>query len=779
MNFSFARLLRTAFRNKGLTLINITGLSVGLAVAMFLLVYLSFEFSYDKHFKDADRIYRVISIGKGQNEVMTIPLTLYQECDQLLKEVPEVEYAARLFRQGGGIFETEEQVVLNIEGYVVDSSFLNIFDFPVVYGQLEGALNSVNQCVITRKYAEAFFGSGVNPVGKTLTHKEEKKNYQISAVIEDIPENTHFKFDILTKLIDLGYGSAEYLTYLKFKSGIDMPLAIQKAEEVTKGVLETSFAGMGYTFSSLVEPVASIHFSSPVTFDLKPKGNTSNLLFVSLVVLFILGIAISNFISLYIIQGEKRASEISIRKTNGAMRKSILSLLFGETFFVTFIAFVLAVILYYSCSEWFARFIHFNLPPDSGLTGKMWGNFVLLFVVVAILAGGYPAYYLSRFTPIDLIRKAVTRKYKLTAASVVLQFSIVIFCISALGVVMRQLDYVRNLPLGFEADQVLTAFVNSDIQQYEVLRNELMQYPEITEVGVGQGNIISGWSGGALRLPAQAEKDQIGVDERRIGPGFMNVFRVPVLEGRNFTNNWEAEKDNIILSESTVAALGLENPLGQKVISGMHTFTVIGVAKDIHYTSAHEKIGKMAYTFYATDYWNVSVRYKVGEYQQAKEKLSNVLKKLYPGEPFSVNTIRDQIQYMYVQDEVVARILSGGTIIAITLALLGLLALSGFVARQKRKEISVRRVMGAQVKDIIWGLNGYIIVRILPAIPLGIALSYYIMKGWLRNFAYALPLSWWIFAAALCITLFIVVLTIFYQSIRSATANPVNALKSE
>lgn len=175
MNFSFARLLRTAFRNKGLTLINITGLSVGLAVAMFLLVYLSFEFSYDKHFKDADRIYRVISIGKGQNEVMTIPLTLYQECDQLLKEVPEVEYAARLFRQGGGIFETEEQVVLNIEGYVVDSSFLNIFDFPVVYGQLEGALNSVNQCVITRKYAEAFFGSGVNPVGKTLTHKEEKK----------------------------------------------------------------------------------------------------------------------------------------------------------------------------------------------------------------------------------------------------------------------------------------------------------------------------------------------------------------------------------------------------------------------------------------------------------------------------------------------------------------------------------------------------------------------------------------------------------------------------
>lgn len=187
----------------------------------------------------------------------------------------------------------------------------------------------------------------------------------------------------------------------------------------------------------------------------------------------------------------------------------------------------------------------------------------------------------------------------------------------------------------------------------------------------------------------------------------------------------------------------------------------------------------MAYTFYATDYWNVSVRYKVGEYQQAKEKLSNVLKKLYPGEPFSVNTIRDQIQYMYVQDEVVARILSGGTIIAITLALLGLLALSGFVARQKRKEISVRRVMGAQVKDIIWGLNGYIIVRILPAIPLGIALSYYIMKGWLRNFAYALPLSWWIFAAALCITLFIVVLTIFYQSIRSATANPVNALKSE
>lgn len=780
MNYSFSQLLRTAFRNRGLTLINIAGLSVGLAISLFLLVYLNFEFSYDEHFPDADRIYRVLARGENQQEVMTVPLTLYEVGDRLSKEIPEIEYAARLFRKGGGIFETEKETKLSLKGYMVDSSFLDIFRFPVLYGQLEGALNSSDRCVITRKYAEAFFGEGVNPVGKSLIDSQDKKIYQVSAVIGNIPENTHFSFDILTKLSDLGYGSMEYLTYLKFKPGVDIPAAVAKSEEVAKKIFEAKFAGMGYTFSSIVEPVVSIHLSSLSNFDLKEKANKSNLVFIVLVVIFILGIAICNFVSLYIIQGEKRANEISVRKTNGAMRRSIVGMLFSETFLVTFIAFLLALGLYFTGAEWFARLINFHIPQEAGLSWGMWGSFVGVFLGVALLAGGYPAYYLSRFSPLNLIRKTAVRKYKLTAASVVVQFSVVIFCVSALGVVMRQLHYVKEMPLGFKSENILTTYVNSDIKSYETLRAELLQYPEIKRVAVAQGSIVSGWSGGGLRLPSQSQEDgQNNLDQRRVGPGFMELYQIPILQGRSFSDNQEAEKSNIILSESIVSALGLEDPVGQKVIAGNETYTIIGVAKDIHYTSAHEKGEKMYYTFYATDYWNLSISYEAGKYEEAREHFLSVLKARYPGDPLFISTIRSEIDDMYVQDEVTGRILTSGTLVAIVLALLGLLALSGFVAQQKRKEIGVRRVLGAQVGEIVFDMNRYIVLRILPAIPLGLVSSYYLMNRWLDSFEYSIPLSWWIFGASLLVTLLIAVLTILYQSIRSATANPVNALKSE
>lgn len=777
--YNFSRLFRTAFRNKGLTFINIFGLGTGLAVALFLLVYLHFEFSFDKHFKDSDRIYRVLSVWEEGGDATNYPINFGILASTIMKEVPEVEAASRLYTWGTMALKYENGDKASVKPYLVDSSFLDIFSFKPLYGSLEGALNAPGSCVITRSTADRFFGVGSNPVGKILIDEDNKETLEVKAVIENIPENTHFNFDLLAKLPEFGWGGLEYYTYVKFRPEVNYAVAIEKCNEVNKKLLDTRFANFNSKFESITEPLNEIHTATRASFDLSTTASKSNLFFIVIVTIFILAIALSNFISLYIIQGEKRATEISVRKTNGAERKSIIRMLFVETTMVTLLAFVWAIVVYYVFSGMFSVLINFNMPSDVGVTGTMWIYFVLLFVLVSLIAGGYPAYYLSRFSPIELVRKTVTRKYKLTATSVVIQFSVVIFCISALFVVWRQLDYMRKMPLGFNPDDILTVEMGSNIKKYEGIRSDLLQYPEITDLAMGQGHPLSGCSGQGLHRTDQTDQESISIDERRTGPGYFRIYQIPILAGRELKYEDQMDSAGIVLTETTAAALELKDPVGKKVMFNGMPMTVVGIAKDIHYGSAREKIGKLVYTAYSSYSWMMGVRYKSGKFRQAKEAVANVMKKHFEGVPYSAFLMKDVVNNQYRQDEITSRILVSGSLLAIVLALLGLMALMGFVAHQKRKEISVRRVMGAQVGTVIYDLNRYILIRILPAVPIGIILSYYAMYRWLQNFAYATTLSWWIFGGALVLTLLIVILTVLYQSIHAAMANPVDALKME
>lgn len=779
MNFiqTFGRLCRAAFRNKGLTFINIFGLGTGLAVALFLLLYLQFEFSYDRHFKDADRIYRVLSVWK---EDANHPINLDVLASTLAKEVPEVETASRLYTWGTMNLKYENGEAAPVKSYMVDSSFLDIFSFTPVCGNLEGALNSPNTCVITRSTADRFFGVGSDPVGKSLQYASYQVSLEVKAVIEDIPQNTHFRFDLLTKLPEFGYGGLEYYTYLKLRPGADPAAAAEKCNKINVNLLDARFGdSFDASFESITEPLTEIHTATRASYDLSAPASKSNLIFIVVVTLFILAIALSNFISLYIVQGEKRATEISVRKTNGAERRTIVGMLFAETTLVTSAAFLFAIMLYNTFAGMLAGLINFNMPEEVGISGTMWGCFAALFVAVSLVVGGYPAYYLSRFSPVDLIQKSVTRKYKLTAASVVVQFSVVIFCISALFVVWRQLDYMKKMPLGFNPDNVLAVGVGGNIRTYEGIRSDLLQYPEITEVAMGHGHPFSGCSGQSLRRMDQTDKESITIDERRSGPGYFRTYEIPVLEGRELKYENRMDSAGILLTETTLAAIGLEDPVGKKVMFNSKPMTVVGVAKDIHYGSARTKIGRLVYTAYATYFSILGIRYQPGEYQQARAHVAEVMKKHFEGVPYAAVQLRDVADNMYSQDEITSRILMSGTVLAILLALLGLMALMGFVARQKRKEISIRRVFGAQVSSVVYGLNRYVLVRILPALPIGVGLGYYAMHRWLQNFAYAIELSWWLFGGALLLTVVIVLLTLLYQSIRSAMTNPVDALKTE
>lgn len=777
--FAFLHNFRLAFRNKSLTCINIFGLGVGLTVVMFLLTYLQFEFSFDKHFKDADRIYRMLSVWEEEG-VEVYPICLQGLGPALAREIPEVEMSARIYPGSMNYIRHGNDDKLKTRIYEVDSTFLRIFDFKPVFGQLENALDLPGRCVISRTLAERIFGKEVNPVGEILIAGHSGPTYEIAAVMEDVPVNTHFKFGMLVRFPDKKFPGLEFYTYLKFREGVKIPEAIEKCNNLNNRLLEERFGDNSKAvFRSITEPLTSVHTATRADYDLSLTMDKVNLFFIVLVTLFILGIAVSNYIALYIIQGEERALEISIRKTNGGTRMDIVRMLFAETFLITFLAFLVAGGLYFGFLDTVLYILNFSILELSGLSLTVWLEFFILFVIVACIAGIYPAFYLSRFGPGELIRRSKVRRYRLTATSVIVQFSVVLFCITALLVVFKQLDYIRKIPLGFQSENIMVVDETIYLSEYEGLRSELLQSPFILQVAVAQGNPLRGGSGMGIRRYDQEPQEAISVDERRVGPEYFELYEIPLIEGKYFSDYGKPAMNEVILSASTVSALGLKDAVGRKVwIWEDEPSLVIGVVKDL-VQSAHYGTGNWMYSANTKRFYTLAVKFVPDKFAEARSALRKVLDSRFKGNKAVISLFSRDVQLEYQQEQIASQILMGGTILAILLTLSGLLALSGFVARQKRKEISVRRALGAQIHEIVLGLNVYIIKRTLPALPIGVLLGYFVMWQWLGSFHYATQLSWWIFALAILITLVIILLATLYQSIKAATENPVKALKSE
>lgn len=780
--YSLRRNLRFCFRNKLLTYINIVGLGMGLAVTMFLLSYLGFEFSYDRNFKDADRIHRVLSIWEEDGEKEHYPICLRELGERLTKEVPEVEEAAQLYRWGRIYSKLGSAEKIRTEGYLVDSSFFRIFDFQLVSGKLDGIFGDPQQCVLTQSTAEKLFGKGVNPVGQLLDDGNDPPCLVV-AIIRDMPENSHFKFDFLQSMEPkiLGFAGLEFFTYLKFRENIDIPEARKKCNDLNKKLLIDSFSDETQArFGSVIEHLTSLHTSTLADFDLTRTNKLSGLIFVVLIGILVLGIALSNFISLFMIQGEKRSLEVGIRKAGGASRERVIGMLLGETFLITFLAFVLAAGLFVWLSGWASGLLNIRLPEISWRTGELWFGAMGLYLVTALCAGAYPAWSLSRYQPAELIRKSVVRKYRLTVASVVVQFSIVIFCVSALWIVMKQLDYVMKQPLGYNTENVVCYYVSMNQAQGKSIRAELAKYPFIQSVGVCQSEVESDGSGIGIRRVDQAANEDISADEHRIGVGYLETLGIPLLAGQGFTGNPKNDGRNIILSETALKSLQLPEPvIGKKIMRQGIEFTLIGVVGDTRYGSARADIGKIVYTSYSNSFFRLYVCFQPGKQKEADETVRAVLKEHFPGQAIEMSYLRDSIAYHYAQDNIIAKTLKGGVFLTVSLALLGLIALCGFVANQKSKEISLRRISGANVSDVIAYMNRYILIRIVPAIPIGILASYWMMNNWLNEFKFAIVIPWWIYGMTIAVILFSVVMVVFFRSWNIATANPVDALKSE
>ncbi|MFC1724751.1 ABC transporter permease [candidate division KSB1 bacterium] len=777
--------IRIIKRKKIYSMINLSGLTIGLTSCILILLYINFELGYDKFHENADNIYRVVMRQPG-NMVRGSTTDWWVVSPAILKptwerELPEIEIIART---------TDLSAVLDINGQmfderflVADPEFLEIFTFPLKYGDKRTALNEPFSLIITERKAKSFFGEE-NPLGKTISAEGGKFKYKITGVFKDIPENSHLKFDFIASFKTLktvwrrnwdsdNWLNNPYDTYLTLQENTDL----KKFDEKLRKYDLEGFSNKTWTFH--VQPLLDIHFNR----DIRGKGDIRYIYIFSFIGLFVLFIACFNFINLTTARSASRAKEVGIRKVVGAYKKQLLQQLLGESILFTFIAMVFSVIL-----------IYFLLPVFNSLIGKELSfnvlfntKFILSIIgitfLVGVISGSYPAVVLSSFQPVKVMKGSLDNSTRRTLffrnSLFVLQFAVSVIMIISTITLYYQLQFIRNKKLGYNKNHIIT--LRNRVGYFETFKNELSKNPDIVYVSLSSGTPTGiGWS----NIPAWEGKD---ADDNpffyrlTVDFDFFDLYGLEIVKGRKFSSEFNDEDGNAyILNEAAVKSLGWDDPIGKKFGFWEITGTVIGVVKDFHFETLHKQITPLGIGVKDSRNFGVlSVRINSENISNTISDIENIWKEFAPNYPFQYSFIDEQVDNLYKTEQKMALSFNYFTIIAIFIACLGLFGLASFIAEQKTKEIGIRKVLGADVSKIVTLLTKDFILLVLIANIFACPIAWYAMRKWLETFAYRIDINITFFVSAAVISLLIALGTISFQAFRAAAANPVDSLRNE
>lgn len=800
--------LRSLWKNKGFSAINIFGLAIGLATCLIIVLYVVDELSYDKFYENADRIYRInsdISFGGSK-------LHFTQTSDMmgalLKKDYPQVEKYTRIYTSDGEkLIKKNNEFIRENKAANVDSTFFSIFHLPVIDGDTKTALDEPNTVVITAAAAKKYFDD-THVVGRILEVKNDSNTtpYKITAVVEDIPHNSHLdlQFMFSMKNVDYNWGqltSHNFHTYLLLKKGTD-PKAFQKnfTAYIDKYVLPevksfidiksmADFEKTGnYLFYTLL-PLTKIHLYSDYNFEITPPGNIQYVYIFGAVALFILVIACINFINLSTARSVKRAKEVGIRKTLGTERRTLLAQFLVESTITVCIALALAV-----AAAWFALPL-FNTIAGKSIaitelfSGKLLILLILMPFVVGILAGLYPAVFLSRFNPIVVLKSSTAgagfKKSTLRSTLVVFQFLASIVLITGTIIVYSQLRFIQTTQLGFNKDQVLV------IDGAYVLGDKAKAFKEDI---LGMTGVMSGTLSSYLPVTSSSRSDNTyskdavmdsknGIDMQtwRVDYDYVKTMGMEIVKGRNFSKEY-ADSNAVIINETTAKFLDYDNPVGHKIFTLAGNtpkgLDIIGVVKDFHFESLHQSVGPLCMVL-GKNAGLASFKINPGSAAALIPKIEARWKAFVPSMPFSYRFMDDSFNEMYKDEQRVGRLAVSFAVLAILIACLGLFGLATYMAEQRTKEIGVRKVLGSSVSGIIQLLSKDFIRLVSIAFVIAVPLAWYIMNKWLQDFAYRIHIQWWVFAAAGLLALVIALLTVSTQAIKAALANPVKSLRTE
>lgn len=798
--------LRNFFKHRGFSFINVLGLAVGIACCLLILLFVVDELSYDKHHEKADRIYRVGMYGLISGNEFHGVVTASPMAQTLVEEYPEVEAATRARNFGFPVFRHADKVFSEERVFWVDPGFFDVFTVPFIQGDPTTALNEPLSIVLTRSMASKYFGNE-DPMGKII-NADQRRDYRVTGVVEDAPENTHFHYDFLASLSTYRdskspiWVSNNYYTYFVLREGASAEAFEDKMEELVKkyvgpqiqaaaGISLEQFYESGGAWSYFIQPATDIHLHSHFEFEVEPNGDISYVYIFSIIALGILLVACINFVNLATARSSTRAREVGVRKTLGSNRPQLVRQFLAETILTSLLAVLAALLL-----------VQLFLPIFNNLTGKQVAIpyldnvytiplLVGLVLFIGLLAGLYPAFFLASFDPVAVLKTETPgslKKSNMRNVLVVFQYTVSIVLIVGTLVVQKQLNYIQNKNLGFNKEQIVIVKKTDDLSdKLKTFKQELLNNPNI----LGATNIStlfgSNFGNSAFRLADESGEETHLLWTFFSDADFVETYQIEMAAGRYFEEGREADNQAVVINETAARDLGLEDPVGAQIVALGNTqaqeqrVNIIGVVKDFHFESLHTQIRPMILIMYGPQNRGrfVSIRTGSENIRETMGFIENTWKKFALNQAFEFEFMDDYFGRVYENEQRTGRIFLYFSILAIFIASLGLFGLASFVTTQRTKEIGIRKVLGASESQIVTLLSTQFAKWVLLGNLLAWPIAYILMRNWLRQFAYRGEISILSFLGASAIVLIIALFTVSSQTLKAASANPANSLKYE
>lgn len=801
----FKNYLKIAYRNlikqKAYSFINIFGLALGLSTCILVGLYIYQEFQYDNYHQNKDRVFRIsteTTFPGGTSYNAETPALL---APTLKLNYPEIDEITRVYFPYKNLIAAADKKFYERNLIFADDGFFDIFSFSFLQGNAESALKEKNSIVISQSVARKYFGSQ-NPVGNVL-NLDNRLELLVTGVIKDIPINSHFTFEMVatySSLVDLPEGN--YLdqwgatfgsyTYVLLQPGTDPQ---NFADKITPPINKTMKLLKGVKNRFILQPLTAIHLFSKMENEIEPGSSMTHIIILSSISLFILLLACINFVNLTTARAVKRAREIGVRKTFGASRQQLIRQFLGESIIISILALGVAFVLVELMQPVFTRLIGSGLIYHSFYNLNFFAVIFLATVVIGFLAGLYPAFVLTNFKPLQVLKSSPvlgkTNSAILRKGLVLVQYSISIILIIFTFLINQQIRFLRNYDMGFEREQIVILKVPERLNsKTETIKSEFNAITGVIESTASLGVPVVGSGFQTNFIPDLEHEDEaFMVSIKMIDVNYLNFYNIPLVAGRMLTEADEANFSEVTLvNEATVKKLGFasnEEALGKSYTIGLSdgkkrfSPQIVGVVKDFHFNSLHEEVSPLLFMNWPYLFKEISLKISPQNVPATIKEIEKVWKKFYPSHPFDFSFLDESIEAMYRAEERSFRLISTSSVLAILLACLGLLGLTSFTTEQRRKEIGVRKVLGASISNIINCLSLEFIKLIVISNLIAWPLSYYIIDKWLASFPYRVEMDMTNFLLGSLVTLTISLLTIGYIVFRSAAANPIESLRYE
>ena len=787
--------LRNLRKDKWYSLLNVLGLTLGITFALFLIFYIRDEMSYDRFNEKADRIYRIVSYIHEKDKETNWTYTQVPLAPTLKKDFPEVEEATRLFSRERTLFKKDENGFYETKIYYADSNVFKVFTCKFLEGNPNIALTKPNSIVISRTLADKYFGRNKPAVGKTM--KTVYDLYNVTGVIEDIPGNSHIRWDMLISMSSVlkgqnnrndNWGSFYIYTYALLKPGASEKAFGKKLLPMYDKYMAPIFAKFNVKMDYAAQPITEIHLHSKLEGEPEELGSMSYIWIFSAVAFFMLLIACINYMNLTTARSARRAKEIGIRKVAGSTRGQLVSQFLSESLVTAFIAVLLSVLL-----------VILLLPVFNSLSGKTFTaatilqpfNVLLLLSILlftGLVGGCYPALYLSGFQPVNILKGTLSKasgNVNLRRTLVVLQFSISMIMLICTWVVYSQLRFIRKMDVGFNKDQVMTVIVNTGEDERSkifAMNNEFRNLPGVKTVGTannypGSPNINLN----LFTVQTNSGHTDKGIECYGIDENYLASLSIPIVKGRNF----EGKPDtlhSILVNEAMVKHFNWDNAIGKRVTfpgdTSNNYLEVVGVIKDFNQKSLYNKIAPLL-LFYSPNSNIIQVKLRPGSISNTIAASEKVWKKYFPLLPFEYKFLDEKFNSQYEADQKRGKIFAAFSILTIMITCLGLLGLTAFTTQQKQKEISIRRVMGASIIQVVTMVTRNYLWLSLIAACIAFPVAWYFMRNWLEIFPYNAGLSFIPFLLSALVIVATAAITATFHSAKAGLTNPATVLRTE